>query len=75
MSAYEQSVRRELEERAALMCRLNYRKELASQRLRAYLRWEYERNPPVPFLKEIDKLVDRVFKRGGSTRHGDPSLE
>jgi hypothetical protein len=57
-------IRNELEERAALLHRLGYSSDHAKLRLRAHLSWEYERNPPIPCLDEIDTLVDAVWKRG-----------
>lgn len=57
-------IRSELEERAALLRRLGYSSDHAKMRLRAHLNWEYERNPPIPFIDEVDALVDAVWKRG-----------
>ena len=57
-------IRTELAERAALLRRLGYSSDHAKLRLRAHLTWEYERNPPIPFIDEIDALVDAVWKRG-----------
>jgi len=66
-------IRDELGERATLLHRLGYSSDHAKMRLRAHLHWEYERNPPVPCVDEIDDLVDAVWKRG-SSRGGPLSL-
>lgn len=65
----EDMLRSELEDRAALLYRLGYTKQAAKSRLRANVQWDYElRGKPrsVETEREIDKLVDAVYKRGGS---------
>jgi len=67
--------RRELEERAALLHRLGYSRSQARARLDANVRWDFEvggaRAPVSP--SEIEALVDRIYKRGG-TGAGAPSV-
>jgi hypothetical protein len=66
--------RRELEERAALLCRLGYPKRQARARLGANVAWDFEIGAgDAPAAKEIDAVVDAVYKRGGA-RSGPPSV-
>lgn len=57
----------ELEERAELLYRLYYGKEVVKQRLRGNVRWDWECNPSPEFveglLKSADEIVERVFSR------------
>jgi hypothetical protein len=55
----------ELEERAALLFRLRYSAAHAKQRLRANVRWDFELHRVPAFIDEVDRLVDRVYARGG----------
>ncbi|HEY3355770.1 MAG TPA: hypothetical protein VGQ83_21135 [Polyangia bacterium] len=56
----------ELEERAALLQRLNYSKQDAAARLRANVRWEHEPRPaPSKLIERVDAIVDAVYARGG----------
>jgi hypothetical protein len=68
-------LRHELEDRAALLHRLGYSKDRAKARLRANVQWDYElhgkpRSPETD--REIDKLVDAVWRRGGGS--GPPTV-
>ena len=55
---------RELEERAALLCRLGYPKSRTRSRLIANVTWEFEIGGGVgPSTKEIDQLVEKVYQR------------
>jgi hypothetical protein len=55
----------ELEQRAALLFRLRYSAAHAKQRLQANVRWDFELHQVPDFIDEIDRLVDRVYGRGG----------
>ena len=55
----------ELEERAALLCRLRYPKAAAVARLKANLRWDFELHRIPKLIDKIDGLVDTVYQRGG----------
>jgi hypothetical protein len=61
----EAATLQELEERAALLCRLRYRKADAAARLRASLRWEYELHRTPKLIDRVDAIVDAVYARGG----------
>jgi hypothetical protein len=58
-------VRRELADRAGLLCRLGYSRDDAERRLRGNLEWEYELSPPPPCLDELPGIMDRVWARKG----------
>ncbi len=66
--------RRELEERAALLYRLGFPKGRTRARLVANVGWDFEiGGGPAPTSKEIDAVVDGVYRRGGS-RSGAPTV-
>lgn len=58
---------RELEERAELLYRLHYDKEVVKQRLRGNVRWDWECSPASSFVENllgtVDEVVERVFSR------------
>jgi hypothetical protein len=71
----DEVLRQELEDRAALLLRLGYSKQAAKARLRSNVAWDYElRGKPrtVETDREIDKLVDAVWRRGGGS--GPPTV-
>lgn len=68
----DEVLKQELEDRAALLHRLGYSKAQAKARLRANVAWDYEMHGKAKHDKEIDKIVDNVFKRGGGS--GPPSV-
>jgi hypothetical protein len=71
----DEMLRHEMEDRAALLLRLGYSKNDAKARLRANVAWDYElRGKPrsVETDREIDKLVDAVYRRGGGS--GPPTV-
>jgi hypothetical protein len=62
--------RTELEDRAALLSRLGYAKDVARGRLQANARWDFEgRDGPVTAV-QIDAIVDRVFGGAGTSKPG-----
>jgi hypothetical protein len=61
--------RQELEDRAALLCRLGFSSKKAKARLRANLHWDFELHAKPKLDHEIDKIVDAVYKRRGSAAH------
>jgi hypothetical protein len=65
---------RELEERAALLKRLQYSRDRCRQRLAANVRWDFELHKAPAFLARIDAIVDAAYGKG-SRRGGPPSLE
>jgi len=73
----EAMLRRELEERAALLFRLGYSAKHAKQRLRANVEWDFElsqKHKVTPkHLGEVDRIVDSVYRRGG-VASGPPSV-
>ena len=69
----DQMVRHELEERAALLFRLGYSAARTKLRLRGNLSWDYELHGKARQEKEIDRIVDAVYQRGGSGS-GAPSV-
>ncbi len=56
---------RELEERAALLFRLRYPRDLAARRLRGNVHWDFEHRGDPAFIKRIEGIVDAVYARGG----------
>jgi hypothetical protein len=56
---------RELEERAALLCRLRFGRAQAAARLRANLRWELGHRGEPKLVQKVDAIVDAVYARGG----------
>ena len=66
---------RELEERAALLFRLRYPRDLCKLRLRGNVRWDFEMHKTPAFIARVDAIVDAVYGRGGRARGGPPSLE
>jgi hypothetical protein len=69
----DQMVRRELEDRAALLFRLGYPAAKCKARLRGNLHWDYELHGKPRQDKEIDRIVDSVYQRGG-VGSGPPSV-
>ncbi len=55
----------ELEERAALLCRLRYPKAATVARLKANLRWDFELHRTPKLLDKVEGIVDGVYQRGG----------
>ena len=55
----------ELEERAALLCRLKYPKAQAVARLKANVKWDFELHRAPKFLDKVEGIVDGVYQRGG----------
>jgi len=71
----DEAIKQDLEDRASLLFRLGYSKDRAKARLRANVRWECELNGKprsVESEREIDKLVDAVWRRGGGS--GPPTV-
>ena len=58
---------KELEERAGLLHRLHYDKEVAKNRLRGNIRWDWECNPSPEFVGRLEQaandIVERVYSR------------
>jgi hypothetical protein len=65
--------RRELEERAALLYRLGYSQRRCKARLHANVSWDFELHSRPRHAAEIDRIVDAVYRRGGTTG-GAPSV-
>jgi hypothetical protein len=61
----EQMYLEEMEERAALLCRLGFDKARAKLRLRANLAWDFELNETPALAKKIDSIVDAIYARRG----------
>ena len=61
---FEEAIRREVSERAALLCRLGWSREAALRRLQERVRWDFEMSRvPATVWKEIPSLVDQAFPR------------
>jgi len=60
----DEVLKQELEDRAALLHRLGYSKAHAKARLRANLAWDYELAGKPRQERDVDKIVDAVYKRG-----------
>ena len=58
--------RRELEDRARLMLRLRFSKEKTKARLVATTAWDFELHGRPRHAAEIDRIVEEVYRRGGS---------
>jgi hypothetical protein len=65
-------LRSDLEARAALLYRLGYPAARTKARLRANLAWDFELHGRPKLEREIDKIVDVVYRRGGGS--GPPSV-
>jgi hypothetical protein len=72
-SKSEAMYREELEQRAALFFRLGYPAKTAKARLRANVAWDFEMHGKARHEKDIDKIVDAVYRRGGGGS-GAPSV-
>ena len=59
---------RELEQRAALLMRLQHDKQYVKMRLLGNVRWDFEMNSKVDYKAQVDKVVDGVFARAGKTK-------
>jgi hypothetical protein len=68
--ARDQMYRRELEQRAALLYRLNYSAKQVKARLSASVAWDFELHGRPKHALEIDRIVDAVFRRGGPASGG-----
>jgi hypothetical protein len=68
----DEVLRQELEDRAALLFRLGYAKPRAKARLKANVQWDYELRGKPRHEKDIDKIVDAVYRRGGGS--GPPTV-
>ena len=68
----DEVLRQELEDRAALLCRLGYSKQRTKARLKANVQWDYELHGKARHDKDIDKIVEAVFRRGGGS--GPPTV-
>ena len=68
----EEMYRRELEDRAQLLFRLGFGAKQCKTRLRQSVAWEFELHDKPKHAGEVDKIVDAVYKRGGS--YGPPSV-
>ena len=66
----ESMYRTELEERASLLSRLGYAKDVARGRLHANARWDFEGGDGPVTAVQIDAIVDRVFGSAGTTKPG-----
>jgi hypothetical protein len=69
----ERMVRDELESRAALLYRLGYSAKHVKARLRENLTWDFELHGKPKHDKDIDRIVDAVFRRQGGGR-GAPTV-
>jgi hypothetical protein len=65
--------RREIELRAALLHRLRFTAARAKARIKAQVGWDFELHGTPKHASEIDKVVDAVYRRGG-TSTGAPSV-
>lgn len=54
--------RKEIEQRAALLKRLNYSQAVAVRRITDNILWEYELSTRPAFLKDVREIVECVFK-------------
>lgn len=72
----EAMYRREIEDRAALLHRLNFSRPLARQRLLENIDWDFEigAGPRILGPAEVDAILDQTWKRGGPTSGGAPIL-
>lgn len=62
---FEEAIRREISERAALLARLGWSRDAALKRLQERVRWDFEMSRvPTAIWKEIPSLVDQAFPRG-----------
>ena len=58
--------RRELQDRAQLLQRLRYTKEQTKARLLANTTWDFELHGRPKHAAEIERIVEEVYRRGGS---------
>lgn len=68
----DEVLKQELEDRASLLHRLGYSKAQAKARLHANLAWDYELHGKAKQDRDVDKIVDAVYKRGGGS--GPPTV-
>jgi len=54
--------RAEIEQRARMLCRLNFPKAQAVRRISDNIAWEYELSTLPPFFKEVREIVESVYK-------------
>ena len=69
----DQMYREELEHRAGLFFRLGYPKDRAKARLRANAKWDFEMRGSARHERDIDRIVDAVYRRGGPSS-GAPTV-
>jgi hypothetical protein len=65
--------RDELEDRASLFSRLGYSRERCKARLKANVKWDFEMRGSPRHERDIDRIVDAVYRRGGRSS-GAPSV-
>ncbi len=72
----EAAYRREIEDRAALLRRLNYSRPAARTRLLQNIDWDFEigAGPRVLNAADVDAILDQTWKRGGPASGGAPIL-
>ncbi len=68
----EEMYRREVEDRAQLLFRLGYGVKQCKARLRNSVAWDFELHAKPKHAGEVDKIVDAVYKRGGT--YGPPTV-
>lgn len=75
-SQREAAYRREIEDRAALLHRLDYARPLARRRLLENIAWDFEvgAGPRILGEAEVDAILDQTWKRGGPASGGAPIL-
>ncbi len=73
MNKRDEIYREELEDRACLLYRLGYPAKATKARLRANVAWDFEMHGKFRHEKDIDKIVDAVYRRGGGGS-GAPSV-
>jgi hypothetical protein len=59
----EAMYRRELEERARLLCRLGYPAKQAKARLSAYVAWDFDPFGLPRHAGDVDRIVDAAYQR------------
>lgn len=75
-SMREAAYRREIEDRAALLRRLDYSRALARRRLLENIDWDFEvgAGPRALSAADVDAILDQTWKRGGPASGGAPVL-
>jgi len=66
----EAMYRTELEDRAALLCRLGYAKESARTRLRANAHWDFPDGKGPVTAADVDAIIEKAF--GGAAGKARP---